>query len=173
MAKKLARLIDDQDLAFDTHQSGDGQKIHWREIHMEKRMHNNLGKARFPLAGNAEPSKSKTMSDQTFSKISKEVRTVLRKNQSLATELAKTVANELHRFSSGKASEKDARKAAIKMAGYFCLDETFEQLVVNYLKANLGMVTTVHRNPNGKPYEIIQSADKIEVRQARKSIPRK
>lgn len=165
MTKKLARLIDGQDLAFDTHQSGDGQAVHWEDIHMEKRMHGKRGKARFPLAGHAEPSKSSTMSDSTFRKISKEVRSVLKKNRELVRDLASTIALELFRFSSGKASEKDARKAAKKLAGYFDLDTEFEQLVVDYTnKQILAAVTTIHRSPSGQPYKIIQSATKVEVR---------
>ena len=90
---------------------------------------------------------------------------MLKKNKALVNDLARTIAHELFRFSCGKASEKDARRAAKKLAGYFNLDAEFERLVVDYTnEKTLAAVTTTHRGPGGQSYEIIQSSQRVEVR---------
>jgi hypothetical protein len=46
----LKRLINGQDIAFDTHQAGT-QHIRHRDLHLEKRLHSG-GKIRYPMFGN-------------------------------------------------------------------------------------------------------------------------
>lgn len=164
---KLSDLINGQDVAFDTHQAGDGQKTNWKKVHLEKRLHDSKGKARFPLLGNDLPSNS-GMNDKNFSRVTAEVKKSLKKNKGLLKELAATIVAELKRFSSGEATLEHAREAAKKFAGYFDLDIDFRDLVDEYADGHLTSVTTIHYNPEKKMlHEIHQSKDQIVIRKVR------
>ena len=128
---KLGGLINGQDVAFDTHQAGDGQSTNWEKLHLEKRLHNKRGKARFPLLGKEQPSKS-GMDQREFSRVTREVKKVLKKNEDLVIDLAKIIVEQLQRFSSGEATIEDARAAAKKIANVFDLDEEFLRVVEEY-----------------------------------------
>lgn len=164
---KLNRLIKGQDLAFDTHQAGDGQSANWSALHMEKRLHGGRGKLRFPLVGGFTPSKPKRMSDDDYYSILKEVTKALRKNDRLVRDLVDTVIGELNRWSSGDATVGTAIEAANKIAKYFDLGESLDQVIAE----KLGVITslkTLHKDDKDKLlYEILQSDRNIIVQTAR------
>lgn len=165
---KLSRFINGQDVTFDTHQAGDGQKVNWRAVHLEKKMHKRNGKIRFPLFGNGNPSPS-GMSREDFEKITREVRNKLDGDRALVEKLAETIVDILERFSSRQATSEDAKQAAKKVAGYFDLDDEFESVLERYARGKLVSYTSVHMNPEtGFLQEISQSKDRVVIRKARK-----
>lgn len=165
---KLSRLINGQDIKFDTHQAGDGQTVNWKAVHLEKRMHNRKGKIRIPLLGNGNPS-SRRMSRDDFERIMREVRNELDSNQALIKKLAETIVDILGKFSSGQSTSEDAKQAAKKVAGYFDLDDEFESVLERYARGKLVSYTSVHMNPEtGLLQEISQSKDCVVIRKARK-----
>lgn len=169
----LKQLIQSQDIAFDTHQAGDSQTTNWKAVHLEKSMHGKRGKARFPLLGETKASKSKSMSDEDFKYIKSEVQKALKKSPRLVEELAKVVAQELNRFSEKQATETDARKAAKKLAEYFGLKETFEEIVIREFKGHIASITTFHLVLGTSDfYEIEQSAKAIRIRKERRYVRR-
>lgn len=165
---KLGGLINGQDVAFDTHQAGDSQIVNWKDVHLEKRIHNKRGKARFPILGNQEPSVS-GMTDNDLRRVTKEVKKTLRKNESLVKELAITIVDVLKRFSNGEASPKDAREAAKKIAKAFDLNADFLRVVEEYADKKLETFTTIHFNPGEDSlHEIILSKEKITIQKPRR-----
>ena len=116
---QLKELINGQDITFDTHQAGDGQIVNWKNVHLEKSMHKEKGKVRFPLLNEEKISKTKNMNDETFYKIKKEVSKVLKKDKNKVKELAKTIVEILDRYSSQKSTEQDAFIASEKLCDYF------------------------------------------------------
>ena len=165
MAKQLRILIKEQDVAFDTHQAGDGQSVNWEKLHLEKRLHKG-GKARFPLFGNEKPSSS-GMNEDDFSRVKKEVRKAL-ENQKIFEALAKRIVDELDRFRNGNATHENAREAAQKIAGYFDLDKNFLRIVEEYADNKLLSFTTIHFNPNELTlHEIHQSGKEIAIQKPR------
>jgi len=164
MAKKLGSLINGQDVTFDTHQAGDGQRTNWKNIHLEKRLHGRGGKARFPLLGNEEPSNS-GMSDNDFSQVTREVKKILKKDKNLIQNLAKTIVTELERFSNGEATSETAKEAAKRFAEYFDLDTDFLRVVEEYAKnRRLTTITTIHLKPNEQTlHEIHISKKEITI----------
>jgi hypothetical protein len=167
---KLNRLIKGQDLAFDTHQAGDGQSVHWPALHMEKRLHGGRGKLKFPLVGGFLPSKPKRMSDDDYFSILKEVTKALKKNDRLVRELVDTVIGELNRWSNGDATVGTAIEAANKIAKYFALGESLDQVVAERLGV-ISSVKTIHRDEKDKLlYEVIQSKKSVVVQAARGSV---
>lgn len=164
---KLNRLIKGQDLHFDTHQAGDGQSVNWPALHMEKRLHGGRGKLKFPLLGGFLPSKPKRMSDDDYFSILKEVTKALKKNDRLVRELADTVIGELNRWSSGDATVAAAIEASNKIAKYFDLGDSFEEVVSEKLGV-LSLVKTIHKDEKDKLlYEILQSKKSVVVQAAR------
>jgi hypothetical protein len=167
---KLNRLIKGQDLAFDTHQAGDGQCANWPALHMEKRLHGGRGKLRFPLVGGFTPSKPKRMSDDDYFSILKEVTKALRKNDHLVRDFVDTVIGELNRWSSGEATVGTAIEAANKIAKYFDLGESLDQVVSQKLGV-ISSLKTLHKDEKDKLlYEIFQS-DKNVIVQAARGLP--
>jgi len=165
---KLGGLINGQDVAFDTHQAGDSQKTNWKKVHLEKRLHNKRGKARFPLLGNEQPSNS-GMNDNDFNRVKREVKKALKKNKNLLDELASTIVTQLKRFSSGEASREDARETARRFAGYFDLDHDFLRVVEEYADKQLSSFTTIHYNPAEQTlHEIHQSKEEIVIQKPRR-----
>lgn len=163
---KLGRLISGQDISFDTHQAGDGQEVNWRNVHLEKSVHNERGKAKFPLLSNERPS-NKGMNDDVYAKVTKEVKRELKKNKVLVDELAETVADVIKRFSQGKATEEDGMTAAKKLAGYFDLDDKIVSSLSNEFKDPEDMdFSTIHRHHKRKYgyIEIKQSSKKVDIR---------
>jgi hypothetical protein len=164
---KLNRLIKGQDLHFDTHQAGDGQSVNWPALHMEKRLHGGSAKLKFPLLGGFLPSKRKRMSDDDYFSILKEVTKPLKKNDPLVRELADTLIGELNRWSSGDATVGAAIEASNKIAKYFDLSESFDEVVVERLGV-LSSVKTMHRDEKDKLLcEILQSEKSVVVQTAR------
>ncbi len=162
---KLGGLINGQNIAFDTHQAGDGQKVNWRDVHLEKRLHSNKGKARFPLLGNEKPSSS-GMNDDDFQHVKKEVKKAFNKRKPLLRDLANMVVSELKRFSSGKATQEDAKQAAKKLAEYFDLNTDFLKIIKEYADADneLTSFATIHFNPATQTrHEIRQSKNEISI----------
>ena len=167
--KKLQQLIRGQDVAFDTHQSGDGQPVKVRDLHLEKRLHNG-GKIRFPFFGDAEPSASEGVSDKVFARVVREVKKALRDNGRLREQLAETIASQLDRFANGLASIENAGEAARKIAGAFDLGEDFVSTVVIHANNRLISFRTLHlgRRP-GTFKEIVQDAQKVAVQRPKES----
>ncbi|NWJ42079.1 MAG: hypothetical protein HXX12_14040 [Geothrix sp.] len=168
----LKRLIQGQDIAFDTHQAGDGQGVKWRELHLEKRMHEGSGKARFPFFDHAKASSSSRMSADALQEVTKEVGRVLQKNPELTKKLGKIVVESLQRFSDGTATIEDGKAAAKQLAGYFDLDENFLRVVEDYSEGRLVSLKTVHIEPHDRTlHEIYQSQTTLEIRKARRNYP--
>lgn len=161
---KLTRLIRGQDIVFDTHQSGDGQEIHVKELHLEKRLHKKGWKIRFPLFGEQEPSYSPGMPDKEYVRIVKEVKRTLGKNAKLKEDLAETIVSQLRRFRSGEISVQEAIEAAGKIAGYFDLGPPFMASVSSHVASKSLLVSTLHlAQKPGTVVEINQSRDKVEI----------
>src|SRR5262245_57223446 len=118
---KLARLIRGQDVAFDTHQRGDGQEVKWQELHLEKRLHHRGWKIRFPLFGKRVPSSSEGMPGKQYEKVLAEVRRELDKNPDLVQQLAETLAQQMQRFRGPDLAIETVIEGARKIAAYFDL----------------------------------------------------
>ncbi|WP_397379326.1 hypothetical protein [Prosthecobacter sp.] len=161
---KLGGLINGQDVTFDTHQSGDNQDINWRNVHLEKRLHRGGGKARFHLFKDA--SNSSGMNNTEFTQVNREVRRAFKRNPLLKKKLAQEIVKTLSRFSSDTATIADAKLAAQNLAKYFTLGKQFLNAVDHEAEGRLLSLTTVHLNKaKGTKHEIIQSADKVKIRQ--------
>lgn len=164
---KLGGLINGQDVTFDTHQGGDGQASKWEKVHLEKRLHNKRGKARFPLLGDEKPSNS-GMNDKDFERVIKEVKTALKKNLKLLDELASSIVEQLERFSGGKATMEDAEIAARRFAEYFGLDTDFRDKVATYARNKNKMLIslqTVHYNSSEQTFHVIrQTKNAISIK---------
>ena len=173
MAKELRKLIKGQDIAFDTHQAGDGQKVNVDHLHLEKRLHDGKGKVRFPFFKDFKPSKSKTMTEENFRRVTKEVTDALKKDENLTKELAQTIVSVLRRFRGENADiGQESHEAARKIAGYFGLSDEFLRIVEDYSQGKLIFFMTVHFNPtDGTIHEIVQSAKSVEIRKARRNYP--
>ncbi len=160
---KLNGLINGQDVAFDTHQSGDGQETNWENVHLEKRLHGKRGKARYPLLGDEEPSNS-GMNDRDFSRVTREVKRELKKNSNLLNELAETIVNELERFSNGTATIRHAREAAQKVSDYFDLMPEFLEKVERTAQNKLTSYTSIYKNQKLKTlHAVFISKEKIRI----------
>ncbi|ASJ70343.1 hypothetical protein [Granulosicoccus antarcticus] len=168
---KLRKLINGQNISFDTHQAGDGQGVHWKNVHLEKTVHNKQGKVRFPLLSEERPS-NVGMNEKDFRKISREVKKELRKNSNLVNDLVDAVLMQLDRFSEGEATLIDAQTAARKLAGYFDLDERIiSSLPSRYKDMQLERLSTLHRNPARSGFiEIEQSSENVVIRKASNSV---
>jgi hypothetical protein len=177
----MKELINGQDVSFDTHQAGDSQEAHLKDLHLEKRLHKG-GKARFPLFGDGKPSHSGKMNKDTLEIVTKEVKKALKKNERLTNDLAETIVNTLNRYRGRRTIneidefEKLASEAAKKIAGYFGLDDKFLRKVTDYGKyggdGRLVSFMTVHLNPDkGTIHEIYQDKDSVEIRKARRNYP--
>jgi hypothetical protein len=165
---KLGGLINGQDVAFDTHQAGDGQSTNWQKVHLEKRLHDNRGKARFPLLGNEKPSSS-GMNESDFSRITREVRDTLKKNDALTRSLAETIVDQMRRFSSGEATVEHASLAARAIADAFDLDKEFLRVVQEYAKGRLISFTSIHFNQaQNTLHEIVITKVEIVVQKPRR-----
>ena len=81
----LKKLIEGQNVCFDTHQSGDSQSVNWNQLHLEKRIHKDKGggKIRFPLIGDYKPSWSSRISEERYEEVCREVKRALSKNEQL------------------------------------------------------------------------------------------
>ena len=164
---KLNRLIKGQDLAFDTHQAGDGQPVNWKDLHMEKRLHGNRGKLKFPLFGGQKPSKPKNMSNVDYNNTISEVRKELKKNPSRVKELADTISSQVKKFVSKEVTLEHAVEAADKIAEAFDLDKTFNKSVVSKF-GNIMKLSSYHIDrKDGLMYMISQTEKKTVVETAR------
>lgn len=164
----IKRLIQGQNVRFDTHQSGDGQPTNWQNVHLEKILHEG-GKIRFPMMGEFEPSWSARVSAGQLARVQREVRRELEKDPALVKELAKTVVSVLNRFSSGAATIENAKSTAEKFAGYFGLDKNFERMVTDYMDGRLVEFISYHVNPDSEFLEEISlTSTRIEIRKSRK-----
>ncbi len=164
----LKKLIHGQDVRFDTHQAGDAQPTNWRNVHLEKVLHEG-GKIRFPLVGDFQPSWSSRVNDVQYERVKREVARELGKNPVLVQALAETVVNILNRFSSGTATIENAQEAAKKIAEYFGLDENFERTVEDFMGERLQEFISYHRDPDGIFLEEIRFTPKrVEIRKSRR-----
>lgn len=165
---KLGGLINGQDVAFDTHQAGDGQGINWKHLHLEKRLHKGGAKARFPLFGE-EPPSSRGMNERELNRVSTEIRSALKNNRDLVEDLAETIAEQLRRFSSGEAEIHHARQAAQRIAGAFDLNESFLRAVEEYYEGKIFSFTSIHFNPaQNSLHEIVITGAGIAVQKPRR-----
>ena len=164
----MRRLINGQNVAFDTHQAGDKQETNWRKVHLEKRLHGGKGKIRFPLFDGELISHS-GMNENKFKSVIDEIKKALRKNERLLIELAQTVIDQLNRFSNGKASAEDARIAAKKFAKYFDLDAEFLRIVEEYAGNKLTSFSSIHYDFTGnKLIEIVQTKEEIAIQKPKR-----
>jgi hypothetical protein len=160
---KLGRLIQGQDVTFDTHQAGDGQEINWRSLHLEKRLHRG-GKIRFHLFGDAEPTYSDRVSEKDFFRVVREVRDTLHKNEKLATQLAETIVVQVQRFRGGAVTTETALEAARNIARAFDLGEPFVGLAEVAANARIARFSTIHPGKRpGTVVEIVQDARQVSV----------
>lgn len=161
---KLNHLIKGQDVSFDTHQAGDGQEIHWQELHLEKTIHGGLGAIKFPLFGAREPKLPEGMTKARFNSVRSEVKRALKKNERLVRDLAETIADQMNRYSSGRAGESYAEEVARKVANSFDLDEEFIVIARNHIANRLSSYVTLHVDrADGFLYEIRQSRRGVSV----------
>jgi hypothetical protein len=165
----LKRLIEGQNVTFDTHQAGDGQQTNWHGVHLEKKLHDGGGKIRFPLIGGFEPSWSSRISRNQYEGVRREVQRELRKNQKLVNDLVETVVDVLTRYSSGEATVESSMQSARKLAEYFGLGEQFEKAVGEYMENRLTSLTTYYINPGKRELQEIRfSSEKVEIRRSRR-----
>lgn len=166
---KLRRLIQGQDIAFDTHQAGDGQPVNVQALHMEKRLHGR-GKIRFPFFGELREPSYEGLSDKDYSRVVREVRDVLRDNENLRARLAETIVSQIQRFAAREANVESARNAARNLANAFDLGEEFVALAVTYADETLASFRTLH--PGHRPgtvVEIVQSRESVVIQKPRDS----
>lgn len=164
----LKRLINGQNITFDTHQAGDGQAVNWRAVHLEKRMHGRAGKIRFPLFGNERGWNAVGMSPEYVERVVAEVTRALQNDKQLAEELAKVVAKTIARFSSGKATTADAKTAARTLAEIFDLDEDFVTYSERFANKNLVSASTIHvSRETGNVHELYQDGKKVRITKVR------
>lgn len=164
----LKRLINGQNLRFDTHQAGDAQATKWQHVHLEKILHQG-GSVKFPLVGDFQPTVSSRIGRDQLESVLREVRHELRKDPKLVQAMAESVVYALSRFSSGAATIEDAKLAAKKFAKYFGLDENFVRTVEDYMGQRLHKFTSYHRNPDSIFLEEISFTDRrVEIRKSKR-----
>lgn len=160
---KLNRLIKGQDVAFDTHQAGDGQSIHWQDLHLEKRLHGRRGKLKFPLFGGQQPSKPRNMSNDDYKAIVSEVKKALKGNNDLVSDLAETIVDVIKRFSNNSATLEHAIEAANKLAESFNLGKRFSDEIHTRF-GSISNYTSLHIDPRDHLiYEISQSKEGVTI----------
>ena len=118
---------------------------------MDKVRHGKRGKVRFPLFGDGGPQRDSIVNNKDFKSMVAEVKDVLSGNSNKIGELAVEIAKVINRFSSGKATLKDARAAANNFARYFELDDGFVEDVERHIK-NLRLISyaSFHINQDNK-----------------------
>jgi hypothetical protein len=164
----LKRLINGQNITFDTHQAGDAQETNWKYIHLEKRLHGRRGKVRFPLIGNQEPSYSSGLNSNEYGRIVNEVSKVLKKNENLLRELAITITDALKRFSSDQATYDDYIDSANKIADYFDLDVADVVKAYGTRENSISEFRTYHLGSEEiGVIELIQNKDLVSLRKSR------
>ncbi len=165
---KLKRLIQGQDVAFDTHQSGDGQETHAEDLHLEKRLHSG-GKIRFPLHGSASPSRSRSVSEDKYHRVVAEVRRALDKDPELVSDLAKEIVAQMNRFRQGLATEQLIREAANKIASAFDLGPALAEQATLEASGRVKQFSTLHLGSRvGTAFRVTQSARGAVVERARR-----
>jgi hypothetical protein len=168
----LKRLIQGQDVAFDTHQAGDSQVVKADDLHLEKRMHRGGGKVRFPLFGDRQPSRSERVSDKDFARIVREVHKALSKKPQLQSQLAEVVVEQINRFRGGQITTEQCMEGARKLADIFDLGEPFLVQVRMNIDLLLLEVATLHAGiSKGAVVEIVQSRYRIEIQRPNESWP--
>lgn len=167
---KLNRLIQGQDVTFDTHQAGDGQEINWRSLHLEKRLHKG-GKIRFHLFGEGETTHGDRISEKDLGRVVREVRDTLNKNEKLARQLAETIVEQVKRFRSGDVTARDAMEAARNIARAFDLGEPFLSLAeIVVTDSRIARFSTIHPGKRpGSVIEIVQDAERVSVQRPKDS----
>lgn len=165
----LARLIQGQDIAFDTHQAGDRQSVRLRDLHLEKRLHAG-GKIRYPMFGDGRPTASTSVNETTSARVIREVSRSLRKNPRRTNQLARVIADVLSRFSNGTATIEVAREAARNIAGHFGLSQEFEESVVTFFGDRLVKFSSRHSSRDlGEAKRLEISARRVVIRRIKRS----
>jgi hypothetical protein len=145
-------------VAFDTHQSGDGQLVHVDDLHLEKRLHGG-GKMRFPLHGDRRPSRSEDITEKQYARVVKEVKSALEKDPRLTETLAKTIVHQINRFRDGDISEDLIVKAANKIASAFDLGPALAQAMKREVNGRITQASTLHLGSRvGTAFLVAQSA---------------
>jgi hypothetical protein len=169
---KFGRLIQGQDVAFDTHQSGDGQRINWEELHLEKRLHKG-GKIRFPFFQPRQPSWSERVSERDYERVVREVQKTLSKDPKLREQLAQVIVDQLARFREGDVTIETAQEAARTIASIFDLGEDFIATATVQADGHISRFATLHAGKRpGTVMEIVQSRDRIEIQRPKESWPK-
>lgn len=140
----LKNLINGQDIKFDTHQAGDKAEVNWRDLHMEKYIHDRRGSIKFDFFSSREPQNS-GMHEKDFNRVQREVKKILRKDPEKLQKFADLAVSEIVRFSSGEASQDDVELAAKNIAGHFDLNSNFEKVVVNLYGNKISSFISIHR----------------------------
>lgn len=165
----MKKLLNNQNLSFDTHQRGDGQPIRMEDLHLHKTLFGSKkGTIKLPLLGNGKPSFS-GMSLREYHAVLKEVKDALESNKERVNQLAIEIVDVLHSFSSGNASTQDARHAAARIAEYFGLSIRFERIVEDYAEGRLLSFTSVHIDPEDYSTKMIRfTKNKVRITNIRK-----
>lgn len=164
----MKRLIQGQDLAFDTHQSGDGQPLKIGGLHMEKRLHRG-GKIRFSFF-TGEVTSSSNVSAERQDAVVREVRRELRRNPGLQKSLSRTIVDQLIRFSGGNCTVDQCVLAANSIALAFGLGESLSQRVAIDAQGRVVECSTFHLAERpGVVKEIVQRARSVVVQSAKAS----
>jgi hypothetical protein len=166
---KLSRLIQGQDVYFDTHQAGDRQQANWENLHLEKRLHRG-GKIRFHFFGDRDPMSSERVSEKDSARVVSEVRKTLRKNVQLTEQLAETIVTQLNRFRGGDVTLEQAQEAARNIARAFDLGEEFVASAVIHAKAQISRFATLHPGKRpGTVVEVVQTAERVTIQRPKES----
>lgn len=159
----LKRLINGQDIRFDTHQRGDGQRVNVWALHLDKILHDGKGSIKFPFDALHQPAPSKGMSPEVIKRVTNEVKQAL-KNKKLAKSLGETIIDTFERFSGSSVPVERAEELAKVFAGYFGLDEKFINSTTKYADDRLVSMSTLHFSQHLKTvHEIYLSSDYIKI----------
>ncbi len=169
----MKALIKNQNIKFDTHQAGDGQKINLEALHLEKILHDSKGtKIKFHFFGAIPIDKQNTNVDKNLLRlIQKEVSKEINKNKQKSSELGRLIVNTLYRYKNSGIVEKEALEAAKNIASYFQLNKDFVSKTIKYAKDSnkIEEVITTHiGTETNKKHKIQQTAESIIISSRKK-----
>ncbi len=174
----MKRLIKNQNIKFDTHQAGDGQKTNLKALHLEKILHNSKGtKIKFHFFGATPIDKQNANVDKNLLKsIQKEVSKAINKNKQKSFELGRLIVNTLYRYKNSGIVEEEALEAAKNIASYFQLNKEFASKTIKYARDSnkIEEVVTTHIGTEiNKKHKIKQTAESIIISSRKRPIKHK
>lgn len=166
----MLQLLQEQTVKFDTHQAGDGREIDNDALHMHKRMNGKKFKGvhiRIPLNSSGNITYSGNNS-KIANQIIKEVKSVFKKDSAKVTEMAKSLAKNINRYSKDMSSENSLKfleDSAKTIAKHFELKEEITGRLVSEAKNHyISSFITTHRDNNNKIYYIKQDVHRKSIK---------